>query len=129
MSEAYVDSSWIVAIALSESRAGDRRKTLLSFDGVSSADLLDAEVRSALFRESASLEAADDHLRAIDRVRPPRRLTPEIDRVLRAGFLRGADLWHLACALYLAPDPQNLVFLTLDADQKRVAKKLGFPLR
>jgi hypothetical protein len=53
-------------------------------------------------------------------------LTDEISRVLSAGYLRGADLWHVACALYLEPEPDELVFLTLDASQKAVAAKLGF---
>jgi len=40
--------------------------------------------------------------------------------------LKGADLWHLACAVFLAANPRELVFLTLDQRQKTVAAKLGF---
>jgi hypothetical protein len=40
--------------------------------------------------------------------------------------VRGADCWHLATALYLAPDPGELTFVTLDAHQQSVAKSLGF---
>ena len=57
---------------------------------------------------------------------PDRPLTQEFARILGTGYLRGADLWHVACALYLSPNPQDLTFLTLDARQKRVAAKLGF---
>ena len=57
---------------------------------------------------------------------PDRPLSPEIGRVLTAGYVRGADCWHLATALYLAEDPSELVFLTLDARQKDVALALGF---
>ena len=47
--------------------------------------------------------------------------------MLSAGYLRGADLWHLASALYLAGNPRNLPFITLDERQEVVARKLGFP--
>ena len=46
--------------------------------------------------------------------------------VLDAGQLRGADAWHLACALYLSPEPRELEFLTLDGRQAAVAVALGF---
>ena len=44
-------------------------------------------------------------------------------------FLRGADLWHLACACYLAPDPKDLDFLTANERQQEIAKELGFKSR
>ena len=59
--------------------------------------------------------------------RPIRRLTGEIDRALACGYVRGADLWHLACALFVTPEPADLAFLTLDAGQAGVAGRLGFP--
>jgi len=40
--------------------------------------------------------------------------------------VKGAHLWHLACALFLAPEPKDLAFLTLDKRQEAVARKLGF---
>jgi PIN domain len=127
LSRAYVDSSWILAIALGEPRAVERRNTLQSFDEVASSELLEAEVRSALTREGEGADHAERHVVAIEWIRPTRRLTPEIDRVLAAGHLRGADLWHLVCALYVSPEPADLAFLTLDREQERVAKILGFP--
>lgn len=57
---------------------------------------------------------------------PSRPLTREILRVLNAGYVRGADCWHLSSALYLAPDPGQATFLTLDVTQRKVAKALGF---
>ena len=57
---------------------------------------------------------------------PDRPLTDEIERVLEAGYVRGADCWHLASALYLSPEPSSMAFLTLDDPQKKVAKRLGF---
>jgi len=38
-----------------------------------------------------------------------------------------ADLWHVACALYLAESPRELPFFTLDQRQVAVARRLGFP--
>lgn len=60
-------------------------------------------------------------------VLPDRRLTAEIERVLSVRRLRGADLWHLATALYLAESPADVDFLTLDAEQREAARELGFP--
>jgi hypothetical protein len=40
--------------------------------------------------------------------------------------VKGADLWQLACALFLAPEPKGLAFLTLHKRQEVVARKLGF---
>ena len=47
--------------------------------------------------------------------------------VARAGqHLRGADLWHIATALYTTPEPGDISFVTLDHRQRTVAKALGF---
>ena len=59
-------------------------------------------------------------------VYPRRRLTPELDKILAAGTLKGADLWHLACALFLRPQFEEMAFLTLDGNQADVARALGF---
>lgn len=90
-----------------------------------SADLLEAELRAALRREDAPSDAP--LLNRVSWVSPQRPLSSEITVILGAGRLRGADLWHLACALYLAPSPRDLSFLTLDTRQGAVAEKLGFP--
>jgi hypothetical protein len=49
-----------------------------------------------------------------------------MSRVLEVGYLGGADLWHLACALYLVEDPPEMSFITLDDRQGTVAAGLGF---
>ncbi len=59
---------------------------------------------------------------------PDRSLAPEFAVVLEAGYLRGSDLWHVATALYVSPDPQEISFLTLDRRQQAVAGALGFGL-
>ena len=88
-----------------------------------------AEIRP-LRREPAALEERIGELRerlSASSLRfPDRALTVEIEAVLDAAHLRGAEAWHLACALYLSPDPRELAFLTMDRQQARVAAALGF---
>jgi len=70
---------------------------------------------------------APTHLLArIGWVFAPRPFSPEMEVALRAGTLRGADLWHVATALYLAPSPRDIFFVTGDRRQQRVADGLGF---
>jgi predicted nucleic acid-binding protein len=125
MTRAYVDSSCLVGLAFGEAGASRLRKRLLGFDRLLSSNLLEAEVRAALRREG--VPGGDDLLTWIDWVMPSRPLTEEIRWVLAGGYQRGGDLWHLATALYLAPDPGELPFLTLDKRQAEVARQLGFP--
>jgi len=50
-----------------------------------------------------------------------------MQEVLAQGYLRGADVWHVACALFLADAARaELAFLSRDAAQRRVARRLGF---
>ena len=95
-----------------------------SFSSLLSNLLLDAEVRSACAREAVSLPIVELSLVKFVPVRRP--ISAEIDRVLAAGYLRGADCLHLATALYLSPDSSELTFLTLDEKQRAVARKSGF---
>ncbi len=62
----------------------------------------------------------------IDWVFPDRPLSVEIMKVLDAGYLKGADLWHVATALYFSSEFGEVGFLTLDIRQRRVAETLGF---
>ncbi|HEX4935357.1 MAG TPA: PIN domain-containing protein, partial [Gemmatimonadaceae bacterium] len=119
-----LDSSCVVAIATGERSARPLAERLERFDRIFAAPLLEAEVRSVLQREG--LAGADVDLSDVRWILPSRPLTDEIERVLEAGYVRGADCWHLACALYLAPEPGEVTFLTLDTQQRRVAKALGF---
>lgn len=125
MRAAYVDTSCLVAIALGEAGAARLAARLGRFDRLFSSNLLEAELRSALAREGVGGQA-EDLLSWIAWVYPNRPLTPEFQRILSAGHLRGADLWHLANALFLAPDPADLTLLTLDRSQREVASALGF---
>lgn len=124
MKGAYVDTSCLVAIALAEAGAASVIRRLAPFDALYSSNLLSAELYSALQRERVSQDVST--LDRIGWVIPDRPLHPEIARVLEAGHVRGADCWHLASALYLAEDPGEISFLTLDTRQWSVARKLGF---
>ncbi len=124
MSNAFVDTSVVLALSFRESTARAMVRRLATFDVVHASDLLEAELRSACRRDQVAVDTRlFDELEVVF---PPRTLGPEITRVLEAGYVRGADCWHLATALYLAPDPSELTFITLDERQGAVAKALGF---
>jgi predicted nucleic acid-binding protein len=124
MKLAYVDTSCLVAVAFGEPGAAALARRLARFDVLAASDLLEAELRSAFLREG--VEPRPELLAAVSWVLPDRPLHAEIERVLAAGYVRGADCWHLATALYLVEDPAAISFLTLDDRQAAVAKALGF---
>ncbi len=124
MKVGYVDTSCLVAIALGERGGRGIGRRLQTFDELVSANLLEAELRAAFRREG--VEGLPEASAGVSWIVPDRPLNPEISRVLAAGYVRGADCWHLAAALYLAEDPSELTFLTLDARQREVAVALGF---
>ena len=121
---AYVDSSAVVAVARDEPGAEAVSHRLSSFGQLISSNLLEAEVSAAFAREGLELgpESFDD----IEWVLPTRPLHAEIAAVLQVGYLRGADLWHVANALYAARAIPGLAFVTLDRRQQTVAAGLGF---
>lgn len=119
-----MDSSVLVGHAFGERRAAAPLRRMRRFDRAISSPLLEAELLAALERERQTLD--ERWLAGITLVQTDRPLRPEIEVVLRAGYLRGADCWHLATALYAAGDPASLTFLTLDERQRDVASKLGF---
>ncbi len=81
-------------------------------------------MRSTFKRENAAVEV-QSLLAGVSWIHPQRPLTREFEKVLEAGYVRGADLWHLAVALFFDPD-HEITFLTLDIRQKEIAQKLGF---
>ena len=127
MTFAYVDSSCLVAIAFDEPGARKLAGRLRRFDRLFASNLLEAELRSALLREKVEGDG-EELLSWMTWVYPNRPLTPEFARIVAAGYLKGADLWHLASALFLAPDPKELTFLTLDSRQGEIAGRIGFTL-
>ena len=124
MATAYVDTSALVAVAFGEPSSFGMGRRLDQFQWLVSSNFLEAEVRSAFRREDLAIDRSV--LFGIEWVYPDRPLTHEFESVLDAGYLRGADLWHVATALYVAQDPGDITFLTLDARQQAVALALGF---
>lgn len=124
MSAAYVDTSVLAAIAFDEPGAVTLTGQLAGSDNLLSSNLLEAELRAVFAREGVDFQKL--MVAGIEWVLPQRSLAPEFSRVLEIGYLRGADLWHIATALYAAPDPGELLFLTLDDRQGAVAAALGF---
>ncbi len=122
-----MDTSCLVAVAFGESEARRVGRLLDGAVRLFAANLLEAEFRAAMFREQVDA-GVDEYLARLSWVLPDRPLTPEIRVVLAEGYLRGADLWHLACALFLAGDPSELQFLTCDLRQREVARALGFSI-
>lgn len=128
MKVAYVDTSCLVAVAFAEVGARRIARRLEGHDRLFSSNLLEAELRSALAREGVS-ENVNPLLAGITWIYPNRPLTPEFERILATGrHLKGADLWHLACALFLAPSGRDLTFMTLDTRQEEVAARLGLTI-
>ncbi len=124
MKVAYVDTSCLVAVAFGEPEADALARRLEGYAELVSTNLLEAEFLSALARER--VEGGAELLDAVTWLFPDRRLGPEMARVLAVGRLRGADLWHLAAALYLAETPSDVDFITLDREQGEAASALGF---
>jgi len=121
----YVDTSWVVAIAFAEPGHDRLASQLASFDTLLSSNLLEAELRAVLAREGVP-EGLENLVSPLRWIVPGRPLSAEIERVARAGYVRGADLWHLACALLVDPQASELAFATLDEAQGKVAATLGF---
>lgn len=124
MKIAYVDTSCLVAIAFGESGAVGLARRLKGFDELVSANLLEAELHAAFVRERVAPPA--DLPVALSWILPDRPLHAEIAQVLAAGYVRGADCWHLATALYLAQEPEAISFVTVDERQRTVARAIGF---
>jgi predicted nucleic acid-binding protein len=122
---AYIDTSYLVAIAFAEPGYRELMEIVREMDAVFSATLLESEFLAVADREGLR-EPARRMLDSIGWVHPDRRLTAEIESILDSGYLRGADLHHLATARFLFPDSRQAFFLSLDKRQIEVAAVLGF---
>lgn len=118
-----MDTSSLVAIAFEEPGARQLARRLKDLSLFSS-NLLEAELRAALLREGVAQPT--NLLAAVTWIYPNRALTLESDRILAHGYLKGADLWHLACALFFTREPGEIAFVTLDRRQQEIARALGF---
>ena len=126
MMVAYVDTSALVSIAFGEPGAAEVARRLAEFTRLVSSNLLEAELRATFARENLAFD--DAVVASIEWIFPPESLAAQFAAVLDAGYLRGADLWHVATALYATPSAESLYFATLDARQGGVAEALGFPM-
>ena len=124
MRAAHVDTSCLVAVAFAEAGSARLMRSLQSYDVLLSSNLLEAELRAAVRRENVAADPGG-LISAISWVYPDRPLTSEITTVLDTGYVRGADLWHLAVALFLDPH-REIGFLTLDTRQREISLQLGF---
>ena len=124
MKTAFIDTSGLVSIAFNEPDAIEIARAMDSFDSLLASTLLEAELRAALKRENSNVVA--DILSGITWIHPDRPLSREITEVLKTGYLKGADAWHLAVALYSTDNPGDITFITLDERQREVAETLGF---
>lgn len=107
-----------------EPGARELAERLESFDQLVASNLLEAEVRSAAAREGQRL--AEDPFGGFEWILPEAALRQEIRVTLEAGYLTGADLWHVASALSIVEQPDELTFITLDERQRDVAAEMGF---
>lgn len=123
---AYVDTSVTLAIAFEESDWELTVRRLTGFPVLLSSNLLEAEMRSAYEREGLAFDPVA--VSGIGWVNPTRSLGPEMaEAISNGGYLRGADLWHIAVALYIeATITGKMAFITLDSRQRTVAANLGF---
>lgn len=125
MATAYVDTSYLISIEFVERDTPLLVRRLNSFEPIVSSNLLEAEFLAAFAR--AHRNSSRDNLGRVTWIYPDRSLGAEIAAVLSKGYLKGADCWHLANALYFAgQDVSSIHFLTLDARQKAIARSLGF---
>ena len=124
MESAYVDASAVLSIAFQEPGYEAIDQRLRGFSRLWSSHLLEAELRAAFARNALIFEPR--FIEGIEWIAPTRQLSREIAAALEVGYLRGADLWHVAVALYQADDPREVTFVTLDNRQRAVAAALGF---
>lgn len=122
---AYIDTSAMAAVAFEEPTAPFVAQRLAGFPRWISSNLLEAELRAAYARERRDYDA--NLTFNIAWISPDGPLAAEMAAALQVGYLRGADLWHIATALYAAQTLRTpLAFMTLDGAQQKVAAGLGF---
>ena len=127
MRSAFIDTSALAAVLFKETSFSIVQSTLADLESVYASNLLEAEIRAAAARESVLQQEVDNVLSKVTWIFPDRSLSHELRVVVSAGVpLKGADLWHVACALYLAGDPSLLPFVTLDETQSLAASRMGF---
>lgn len=124
-SAVYLDSSVVISRLFKE--PVNFKWSKLKGKTLFSSTLLYYEVMAASKREGVSLKDANALIASVNIISPPHILVGEVKRVLSVGYLRGADLAHVATALWISRDePSNLYFLSFDNAQMKLAGELGF---
>lgn len=125
MAVAYVDSSVIVAMALRQPGRSAIERALARSSHAVTAEFTEAEVASALRRVELPHDP-EPWMHAIRILHATRSLRREIRAVLNRRYLRGADCWHLATALWFQTTRGvALEFVTMDKTQGDAARALG----
>ena len=124
MKTIYVDTSVIAGILLENPGHEKYQNSIQNEDRIVSSALLEAELCSVAAREKISPKELEKFLIGIELIHTTRSLLKEYRRILTSGYVKGADAFHIATALYLDPELKELKFLTADSRQKEVIKKL-----
>jgi predicted nucleic acid-binding protein len=123
---AYVDTSALVAVQFGEPTRPAYLRTFRAQTRLLTTTLAQAELCATIVRAKQPLEAAERLLRRVEIFVPPDDLAEECREALGYGYLRGADLWHVAAAMRLAgPHRKRLTFCTGDGDQATIARAVG----
>lgn len=120
-----VDTSALVALLFDEPAAKSVRSALTAANAIYAANLVEAELLSVARREESEPEALAPLLGCVEWVFPVRSLRPECELVLEHGHVPGAEVWHLACALYVSDSIAPPVFVSCDEGQREAAAALG----
>ena len=127
MKTLFTDTSAFLSVLFKEPESTEVADLFRESTQVFASGLLEAEARSIAARKGLQIEAVDAAHSRLKWVLPERPLTQELRAAAACGIhLRGTDLWHVACALFLAGDPSALPFVTLDQNQALAAERLGF---
>ena len=122
----YFDTSALLSAALKQGPFKEISKILASESEILSSALIESETLATFKRENLESKIALPWLERISIVFTERSLTRELMQVFESGYCRGADAHHIATALYLDPEAKDLIFVTLDDNQKKVANAAGF---
>lgn len=125
MQKIYIDSSVIVALLLKESSSKEIKNFLSKYSDFYSSSLLEAEVYATAKREKVNFEFATALISPISLIYQERSLKSEYEFIFSCGYSRGADTFHIATCLSLDPSKNHFIFLSLDENQSKLAKKVG----
>lgn len=129
MKIAYIDSSYFIAVIFGENNSTQYSKFISRFDNVVSSVLLEAEVLSTAKREQLPLQEVENLLSVVRFLHIEGSLRPYLRKVFECGYLRGADAFHVASALWCSEArTTDMHFLTLDKNQASIADILGFKI-